>query len=701
MKLAALRQDLGVFQASPEHDGSPAWNIHDPVSNRFYRINWAIFEVLSRWHLGSSQAVLTRIQQETTLQLHNEDIEGVVQFLEAHHLLLQSTAEHSAQLLTRYQQQKLHWGKWLLKNYLFFRIPLFHPDSLLQRLTPKLSGLFTSGCWWLLLLITMLTIVQVFRHWEDFSHSFAAYHNWEALLAFALAITFSKILHELGHAVAATHYGCRIPSMGVAFLVLWPMLYTDTTDSWKLASRRARLQIGAAGMAAELMLALLATWLWFMLPDGPLRAAVFFLATGTWVITLIINISPFMRFDGYFLLSDLLNIPNLHQRAFALGRWWLREKLFALQHPSPEFFTPGLHRFLIIFAVVTWIYRLILFLSIALLVYHFFFKALGIFLMIVELIWFIARPIYQELSLWFKLRSQLSWNSTTMRNMLLLMLLMFTLIIPWQTRLTVPAVISPLQEQSLYAPVSSRIEYLNPANRVNKGDILLQLNSPELTQRIQLARLQTEQLRWQLEQQAFSSRLLAKGEALREHYQASQSRLDGLLAEQQKLTLRAPFDGRMLIDRDEYQHGSWVTPQLPLVTLINPELSKIEAYVSEEDLNRLQPRAQARFIADQIELGRYDCRVAEIDNVNVSQLQEPAITSLYGGTLPARWDNSGQVPTLKPAVSSYRVLLEQCDPKQPPSMRMRGQATLEVEAESYIQQWTRQLIRVFVKEGGF
>src|SRR5688500_3708598 len=149
-------------------------------------------------------------------------------------------------------------------------------------------------------------------------------------------MSFAKVLHELGHAYTAHRHGCRVPAMGAAFLVLWPVLYTDTNEAWKVASRNARLQIGAAGMAAELALAACATLLWSFLPDGPLRSGVFLLSTSTWIITLAVNLSPFMRFDGYFLLSHLLNTPNLHERAFAFGRWHLREWLFGLGAPEPE-----------------------------------------------------------------------------------------------------------------------------------------------------------------------------------------------------------------------------------------------------------------------------------------------------------------------------------------------------------------------------
>lgn len=113
--------------------------------------------------------------------------------------------------------------------------------------------------------------------------------------------------------------------MGVAFLVMMPMFYTDTSGSWKLTLKRQRITIGVAGMLTELALAAWATLACSFLPDGMLRSAAFMLATTTWIMTLAVNLSPLMRFDGYFLLSDTLQVPNLQQRGFAMGRWQLRE----------------------------------------------------------------------------------------------------------------------------------------------------------------------------------------------------------------------------------------------------------------------------------------------------------------------------------------------------------------------------------------
>ncbi|MBL8483765.1 MAG: hemolysin D, partial [Rhodocyclaceae bacterium] len=253
--LPALRQDLGLHEAQADADGAPAWNLHDPAANRYYRIGWAAFEILSRWQMGSAGAIATSVSAETTLDLGSEDVAGVLEFLQQHHLLECRSSADSARLAAAHAAGRLHWSRWLLKNYLFFRIPLLHPDALIARLAARLAWLFRPGFWGAAALAAGLALVLVLRQWDSFVHTFSAWNDWEAALAFAAALSVSKIAHEMGHALTARHFGCRVPSMGVAFLVLWPVLYTDTTEAWKLPARRARLAIGAAGMAAELLLA--------------------------------------------------------------------------------------------------------------------------------------------------------------------------------------------------------------------------------------------------------------------------------------------------------------------------------------------------------------------------------------------------------------------------------------------------------------
>lgn len=380
--LPALRDELQLFEAARNHDGTPAWIIQDPVNNRFFRIGWLEFEMLVHWSGNDVATLIRAINESTPLNVTPADVRQMLSFLSDNQLLRLDRPADVANAAQQKARQRRSPVEWLVHNYLFFRVPLVRPQAALARLKPWLERVNMA---WVALVVGLLTLAGLYlvsRQWDQFTHTLIDHFTWTGLLGYGVALLLAKTVHEMGHALVATRYGVRVAHMGVAFLVMFPMLYTDTGESWRLPSSRQRLAIASAGIGIELALAGVCTLLWSLTPDGALRNGVFFLATTSWVMTLAINASPFMRFDGYFILSDLLDMPNLHQRSGALARVWLRRVLLGWNDPWPEHQTPGRRRALIAFALTTWVYRLVVFLGIALMVYLFFFKALGIVLML-------------------------------------------------------------------------------------------------------------------------------------------------------------------------------------------------------------------------------------------------------------------------------------------------------------------------------
>lgn len=676
--LPPLRQDLALHAAPDAPDGSPTWTLHDPAANRFFHLSWPAFELLSRWHLGSAQAVLAAVHDETTLRPGPDDLNALLRVLAAGHLLQARTAQDSTRLAAVAQASRPSVAAWLLRNYLSLRVPLVRPMRWLQRWSPRVAFAFRPGFWGLIAALALLGGVLAARRWDEFAHTFVSYANLEGLLAIGLAMGVAKVLHELGHAFAATRFGCRVPTMGVAFLVMWPVLYTDTNEAWKLTSRRQRLAIGAAGMLSELALASVALVAWSVLPDtpawAPLRSGAFLLATTTWVLTLAINASPFMRFDGYFLLSDAVNTPNLHERAFAVARWWLRERLFGWGDPPPEPMSLARRRGFIAFSAATWTYRLVLFLGIALVVYHAFFKALGAVLLCVELGWFIVRPVALETREWWARRADLRWNAATRRTAVLLLLAGWALLWPWAWGVRAPGVLSAREAQGVYAPAAAQVAQAAPpaGQTLHVGEVMVRLRSPALQEQLALAQAREAALRWALAQQAFDPQLQGEGAALRKRWEAAQLEVAGLQAQVALLTRRAPFEGRVADRDDGAAAGTWVSAGERLMELVGPHGVKADVYVDEAGLASLVPGAPARFVPDSPEAPAIGCRVSRVDAVQLSTLP-PIMASVRGGPIPAREEAGGRLVALQPV---FHVRLDDCDATAAPVMELAGTARL-------------------------
>lgn len=252
-----LRQDLRLYDSGPARDGSPCWAIQDPVVNRFYRIGWLEYECLLRWP-GDPERIAADIEANTPLVVDGAQIEAFGRFLERHQLLLPSAEGRERMAQQASQPGWRHW-RWWLHHYLFIRVPLVRPQRVLERLARFAEPLFSAQALVLVFAATLLGLVLVARQWERFTHSVLDILTPGGVVGFVIALIVSKTLHELGHALVATRLGVRVAHMGVAFLVMWPMLYTDTGESWRLRSHRQRLAVSSAGIGIELALAGLST----------------------------------------------------------------------------------------------------------------------------------------------------------------------------------------------------------------------------------------------------------------------------------------------------------------------------------------------------------------------------------------------------------------------------------------------------------
>jgi len=216
MALPRLREELDLLPGPVLADGQPSHTLHDPVRNQFFQLDWPTFEVLRYWHLDNPELIAKVVCQTTTLNLQVVDVLSVVGFLQDNQLLQigEGKSRELATLLKRHKGSRLHW---LLHNYLFFRIPLVQPDRWLGPVAARLNWIFSRQFWGLTLFVMALGGVGVYREWDQFSSTLVDTLSWSGLLSYSLALIGVKVLHELGHAVTAKRYGCRVPTMGIAF----------------------------------------------------------------------------------------------------------------------------------------------------------------------------------------------------------------------------------------------------------------------------------------------------------------------------------------------------------------------------------------------------------------------------------------------------------------------------------------------------
>ncbi|WP_395453886.1 biotin/lipoyl-binding protein (plasmid) [Azospirillum melinis] len=725
VRLPGLRDDLALLPAPAGQDGAPGWTIHDPVRNRYFRVGPEGFALIAHWHHANPRAIAAAVTEQSLFEPTAEDVIGFYRFLAANNL---TVATDTAFLARQAAARHTGWFWWLIHNYLFFRIPLVRPDRFLSATVGLVAPLYSRAWMVAVLLTALLAGLLVARQWDAFLHTFQHFFSPEGLALYGVTLLGTKICHELGHAYTAKRFGCRVPTMGVAFLVMWPVLYTDTTDAWRLVSRRQRLAVGAAGMATELTIAVFATLAWSFLPDGPLRSAAYFLATVSWVTTLAINLSPFMRFDGYYLLSDALDVPNLQERAFAMARWKLREWLFGLGMAPPEEMPAGRRRILLAYSYVTWVYRLVLFLGIALLVYHVAIKVLGILLFAIEIGWFVARPFLTEAKAWWSLRDRFHVNLRTGLTLAGLTAAVGLTLLPVTATVSVPVVWRASGFATVYAPFPARLEETLVARGQNvvEGEPLFRLTAPDLEGKLRQAELRIDWMQEQIARMTASREQLDRVRAMEEDLAAALAERQGILDSRDRLVVRSPLSGTVRDMEDALIPGRWIGPKLPLAMVVAPGSGELVGYVGEGDFDRLSPGAEAQFHPDDPLAPRRAATVRAVDPVAVSVLDVPALASVNGGPVAVEGQagpQPGQQPhggsarsALAPVEAVYRITLD-IEPanigpanggpgaagsgQEGPERVTRGIVRVAGEARSIAERFWRMAASVLIRETGF
>ena len=697
--LPQLRQELELIEGGTGVGGSPSWLIHDPVRNQYFQLDWVSFEMLRCWGKVAPEVLLNDVRERGRVHVSEADLSYLIQFL-SRHQLLQVAQGASGQMAGSRAKMAGTWWAWLLHNYLFFRVPMVRPDAFLNQTHRWTRFAYARTFAWVTLLAGVLGLVGVSRQWDAFAHTLVDFFSWQGLLAYGLTLAFVKVLHEFGHAYTAKRFGCQVPTMGLAFLVLWPVLYTDTNDVWRLKNHRQRLAVSSAGVLTELGVALWATFLWVLVPDGLLRSMLYLLSTTTWVSTMLINVSPFMRFDGYFILMDWLKFPNLHGRSFALARWHMRKLLLGLRDPVPESFAPRQQALLIAFAWATWIYRLVLFLGIAVMVYHFFIKLVGIFLFLVEIVWFVAKPLTSELAVW---RERWSNVKAARRNFVLgalAALVVLLGVVPMPGRVVASAVVVPQQLHAVYAPKGAMLLSGGQEKDTAKDQPIFVFDAPQLNSQSEANEARQASAQWVSGVATMNPEMLGQWGSLSAQSGVSTAEGQVIRSDLNNYRLLAPFAGLLHWVDPDLRPGQWLLHSEKLAHLVGKTDVRVVAYVQDVDVQRLQTGQSALFIADSGSGPALDLVVEKINLDRVRTLTEPELASHFGGSVMVR-EQKGQ---LFPEGAYYRVELlprHAQDSAELMSFKWRGRVYVSSKAEPLLAPLFRTGLSVLIREAGF
>ncbi len=692
--MLALRQDLTLLPVEPDRDGYPAWVLHDPAQHRFFRFGAAeigLLDAMARPEAPDAKAFL---------KANAARAEAFLGYLRQMNLLQGAGDAERQRLLQSRKQQSPGWLTWASRSYLSLRLPLLRPDAFLDATAGYMRWWFDPRMKYVMLALGLLGLALMLPRLDLFFATIAENFTPAGFLLYGVALVLVKIVHEFGHAYTAKHHGCRVPVMGVAFIVFWPILYTDTTDAWRLPSRAARVEIDVAGMKAEIAMAVLALLAWSLLPEGPLAAVCFMISTTSLLLTFAVNLNPLMRFDGYYLLSDWLGIENLQERATALARWRLREILFRLGDAPPE--KPS--NLLVVYALSAWAYRLLLTLSIAAFIYSFFFKLLGALLFAWQLWLYALKPMLKEVTLLAPLLPRLVRSGRAWFSLGILAAGLLLLALPTDRSLSLPSYLRARDVVVIYAPMAGRVAALGTANgsQVAEGVPLLEIAVEDLALEIEQTERNAAMLRWQLEMQSLAPPWMRRGGVIEADLQATMTRLQSLQQQAGRARIAAPFAGMVRDMLPDLGLGQWIGEGEALFTLIGPQAWEAIAFITEADADRLKPGAAGRFVAGDGSRAALPVRVTAVDATALREFDQPYLLSLHGGPLQARSRPNGGAEPLR---AYYRVRMTALNPGAeavtPAAHVLTGHVVLDVEPRSPVALGVTHMLAALRREASF
>jgi putative peptide zinc metalloprotease protein len=536
--------------------------VEDRIAGRYHRFNPTAYGVIGLFDgRRSLQQVWDRLVAGMNDHTPTQDeLVRLVGQLYASDLIQCDVTPDVAELFERGGRQRR--SRWMQRfgNPVALRFPLLDPDRLLGRILAAAGPLagWPGVLLWLAAVLPALALAP--SHWSELTGNFnerlLAVDN---LLLLAVLFPLLKALHELGHGLATKRFGGEVHEMGVMLLVFFPVPYVDASSASAFASRWPRLLVGAAGMLTELFVAAFAFHLWLLMEPGFVRSLAFNVMILAGITTVMFNANPLLRYDGYYILADAIESPNLGQRATEHWRWLLRRHLFGVHDAEAPVATAGERRWFTAYAPLAFAYRMFVLASIVVFVASRYFFV-GVLIAAWGLFMSVVLPFVRGLK---KTLTDPALDSRGPRVRAVLLgaaglLGLALFVIPLPSHTVVDGVVWPPEKAVLRAQGAGFVATVRPpaGGAVQAGDLVIEtvdlaLDARRAEQRARLAHAQARH-------ESVFGLQPARAAQLAEEVRAAQAALDALDEEAARLSLRAGAAGTLLLPRAADLPGRWL-----------------------------------------------------------------------------------------------------------------------------------------------
>ena len=635
--LLKLRDDL--YFRSQTFAGEECFVIEDPTSSHFFRVG----EMEHRFMLmlDGKTSITDAVAYCATMAEADSYTEtqaaALCRWLVENSLATTSQSESAERLLKKQDGNTKRQRKERL-NPISLKIPLGSPDRLVQKLTPFLSWFFSGLGISLWLVVCTVGAYTLFAEWDNIvqTNPVADSANWVWLAVTGLLL---KLIHEVSHAVACRRFGGETREAGILLLLFVPLPYVDVTSSWRFASRWQRIFVSAAGMYTEILIAALASIIWASTDSSLVQHHAVNVMVTAGFVTVLFNLNPLMRFDGYYIVSDILELPNLGTHGQQDFMYLVNRLFFGSQSSAPSW-PEGRSLLIRMYGVASFIWRILICVSLTLAAESLYFGA-GIVLAIMAVVLWVVIPIFKLI------RFLVSGDAVSPPNrirFLTVCCVLFSCLwgiwtyVPYVERLNFAAVIEHDPVTTVRSATSGFVDKIEVSSGqfVREGQVLVRLRNSELRARItelELAIQQSQLRATQLHQEG----LVAAFQVELENQIALEKRHKELALQSSELVIVSPSDGTILTRKLEALRDRWLKAGSSVCLVGDPSSRTVQLLIPQADINI------ARSAIDQTldvhvwgQPKNFSGRLVDIESRGRSDLSFPALSAQAGGPLAVR-----------------------------------------------------------------
>ena len=681
--------------------GEKWYVLRDPFNNRFFRVQPAAYDFIMRLNADRTveEVWLACMEDFSQTAPGQADVVMLLGQMYSMNLLDTDVSPDTRQMFSRYTLTRRKELRSQLMNILFIRLPLFDPEKLLERFSGLIHKILSPAgavVWLITLLVAIKLVVDNADVALDSAQAVLAPDN---LFLLYLGLIFVKACHEIGHAVVCHRYGGEVHTMGLMFMLFTPLPYMDATSSWGFRSRWQRAYVGAAGMVAELFIASLAAMYWAVSGQGALHSLAYNIMFVASVSTVLFNANPLLRLDGYYILSDLLDIPNLSARSTEYIRYLLEHFIFKYNGAVSSAKNRQEAIELTLYGILSAIYKVMISLGIILFIADKW-LILGTILAIVGVVTGVFLPTIRFIS-WLFLDARLLQCRRRIIAQSALFLAVFTLLtilLPFPHNIYAPGVVESFPDIKVVNMVSGHVkEYLvTPGQRVVAGQPLVRLENKELLFSLMSAESRVVEMRVK-ERQALGKTIADLKPVLKELRVAEESLVE-LRRNESELIVRARANGIWIPANKESISGLWVERGRYMGDIVGGDRFQFAAVVAQEEVSelfdssvksvevRLWGEAHQRITTEEVRIIPYQHE----------KLPSPALGQMGGGNVSVQSTQQQGGDNAAEPFFLVNALLE----KNSGAHLLHGRSgtiRFTLEPKPLMEQWSRYIYQLFQK----